>query len=101
MSTRHFLTLLDFTPTELQAVLDRAIVLKKMLREGVIYEPLKNRVLAMIFEKSSTRTRVSFEAGWLNLAARRFSCHPETPSSAVASRLKTQRGSSRAWSMQS
>jgi len=63
MSTRHFLTLLDFTPTELQAVLDRAIVLKKMLREGVIYEPLKNRVLAMIFEKSSTRTRVSFEAG--------------------------------------
>lgn len=63
MSTRHFLTLLDFTPAELQAILDRAIVLKKMLRDGVVYEPLKNRVLAMIFEKSSTRTRVSFEAG--------------------------------------
>jgi ornithine carbamoyltransferase len=63
MSTRHFLTLLDFTPQELQQILDRAIVLKKMHREGVIYEPLKNKVLGMIFEKSSTRTRVSFEAG--------------------------------------
>ncbi len=63
MSTRHFLTLLDFSRDELQCVLDRAIVLKKMHYDGVIYEPLKNKVLGMIFEKSSTRTRVSFEAG--------------------------------------
>ena len=63
MSVRHFLTLLDFTPAELQAVLDRAIALKRMRNEGVVHEPLKNRVLAMILEKSSTRTRVSFEAG--------------------------------------
>lgn len=63
MSTRHFLTLLDLTPQELQGVLDRALVLKKMHYDGVIYEPLKNKVLGMIFEKSSTRTRVSFEAG--------------------------------------
>ncbi len=63
MSVRHFLTLLDFTTAELQAVLDRAIVLKQMHYDGVIYEPLKNKVLGMIFEKSSTRTRVSFEAG--------------------------------------
>lgn len=63
MSTRHFLTLLDFSPQELQGVLDRAIALKKMHYDGVIYEPLKNKVLGMIFEKSSTRTRVSFEAG--------------------------------------
>ncbi|HET8730588.1 MAG TPA: ornithine carbamoyltransferase [Moraxellaceae bacterium] len=63
MSVRHFLTLLDFTPQELRQVLDRAIVLKKMHYDGVIYEPLKNKVLGMIFEKSSTRTRVSFEAG--------------------------------------
>lgn len=63
MSVRHFLTLLDFSPQELQRVLDRAIALKKMHYEGVIHEPLKNKVLGMIFEKSSTRTRVSFEAG--------------------------------------
>lgn len=63
MAVRHFLTLMDFTPAELQAVLNRAIALKKMHYDRVVYEPLKNRVLAMIFEKSSTRTRVSFEAG--------------------------------------
>lgn len=63
MSARHFLTLLDFSRDELQGVLDRAIVLKKMHYDGVIYEPLKNKVLGMIFEKSSTRTRVSFESG--------------------------------------
>lgn len=63
MSVRHFLTLLDFSPQELQHLLDRAIALKKMHYNGEIYEPLKNKVLGMIFEKSSTRTRVSFEAG--------------------------------------
>ena len=63
MSVRHFLTLLDFSREELQQVLNRAIVLKKMHREGVVYEPMKNKVLGMIFEKSSTRTRVSFESG--------------------------------------
>lgn len=63
MSVRHFLTLLDFSREELQQVLDRAIVLKKMHKDGMVYEPMKNKVLGMIFEKSSTRTRVSFEAG--------------------------------------
>ncbi len=59
---RHFLTLKDLSTTELSELIQRAIVLKKMHRDGVIYEPLKNQVLAMIFEKSSTRTRVSFES---------------------------------------
>ena len=63
MSTRHFLTLLDLTPAELQGVIERAIELKRIRNNGEIYEPLKNRVMAMIFEKASTRTRVSFEAG--------------------------------------
>jgi ornithine carbamoyltransferase len=62
MALRHFLTLQDFSPSELQSLLARAIELKRMLRDGVRYEPFKNKVLAMIFEKSSTRTRVSFEA---------------------------------------
>ena len=60
---RHFLTLMDFSSTELRAMTDRAIVLKKIQQAGEIYEPLKNRMLGMIFEKSSTRTRVSFETG--------------------------------------
>jgi ornithine carbamoyltransferase len=59
---RHFLTLKDLSKDELKQLILRAIELKKMQQSGEIYEPLKNKVLAMIFEKSSTRTRVSFEA---------------------------------------
>lgn len=60
---RHFLTLMDFSRDELQLLIQRAIELKNIRNSGEIYEPLKNLTLAMIFEKSSTRTRVSFEAG--------------------------------------
>jgi ornithine carbamoyltransferase len=63
VSPRHFLTLTDLSSDELKQLLSRATELKKMHRDGTLYEPLKNRVMAMIFEKSSTRTRVSFEAG--------------------------------------
>ncbi|WP_076461015.1 ornithine carbamoyltransferase [Marinobacterium stanieri] len=63
MSTRHFLTLMDMTPDELQQIVQRAIILKQMRNAGETYEPLKNKVMSMIFEKASTRTRVSFEAG--------------------------------------
>jgi ornithine carbamoyltransferase len=63
MAVRHFLTLLDFTPSELAMIINRAIELKSMHQQGHVHEPLKNKVLGMIFEKSSTRTRVSFEAG--------------------------------------
>lgn len=59
---RHFLTLKDLTPAELTKLIERASELKKMHRAGEIYQPMKNKVLAMIFEKSSTRTRVSFES---------------------------------------
>jgi ornithine carbamoyltransferase len=58
---RHFLTLRDLSPDELRNLIRRAIELKAMQRAGHLYEPLKNRVLGMVFEKSSTRTRVSFE----------------------------------------
>ena len=63
MALRHFLTLTDLSTTELKQIIERAITLKKEHKDGHIYEPLKNRVLALIFEKSSTRTRVSFESG--------------------------------------
>ena len=61
MATRHFLTLMDLSPEELTGLIRRAVELKAMQRNGKVYEPLKNKVLAMVFEKSSTRTRVSFE----------------------------------------
>jgi len=60
---RHFLTLTDLSSAEFRQLINRAIELKAMQHSGVIFEPLRNKVLAMIFEKSSTRTRVSFESG--------------------------------------
>lgn len=62
---RHFLTLKDLSPAELTTLIDRAIELKRMHKAGEVYEPMKNQVLAMIFEKSSTRTRVSFESAMI------------------------------------
>ena len=61
--TRHFLTLLDLSSEELRAVIRRAIELKAMRNQNQDYAPFVNRTLGMIFDKSSTRTRVSFEAG--------------------------------------
>lgn len=63
MKLRHFITLNDLSADELRSVIFRAIELKKMRVNNTVHEPLKNKVLAMIFEKSSTRTRISFEAG--------------------------------------
>ena len=62
MSPRHFLTLSDLTKQELIAVLDRAAQLKIQRQHGQRLPLFEHKVLAMIFEKSSTRTRVSFEA---------------------------------------
>ncbi|MDJ0777486.1 MAG: ornithine carbamoyltransferase [Gammaproteobacteria bacterium] len=60
---RHFLSLLDFTGDELRALIAHAIGVKTGLQQGRPHQPLTGKLLAMIFEKSSTRTRVSFEAG--------------------------------------
>ena len=65
--TRHFLTLNDLNRDELLALLQRASELKKLQRSGVAHDSLKGKVMAMIFAKSSTRTRVSFEAGMTQL----------------------------------
>lgn len=67
MTTRHLLTLNDLSSIELTSLLARAIELKGMQRRGELYQPLKNQTMAMIFEKSSTRTRISFEAGMTQL----------------------------------
>ncbi len=60
---RHFLTLNDFSAIELRALISRAIELKSRLKSGEDYRPLVGKTLCMIFTKSSTRTRVSFETG--------------------------------------
>lgn len=75
--TRHFLSLLDFSPEELGFVVDRGIELKRLHHEGVLYEPLKNRTLAMIFQLSSTRTRVAFEAGMQQLGGHAIFLSPD------------------------
>jgi ornithine carbamoyltransferase len=64
---RHFLSLLDLSSDSLRRLIVRAGELKQLRRRGESHQPLKNRTLAMIFEKSSTRTRVSFEAGMTQL----------------------------------
>ncbi|MGR9086540.1 MAG: ornithine carbamoyltransferase [Gammaproteobacteria bacterium] len=61
MKPRHFTSLLDLTSEEFRSLISRAIELKN--RRDPDFQPLKGQVLAMIFEKSSTRTRVSFESG--------------------------------------
>ncbi len=60
---RHFLSLPDLSADELTGLLNRAIRLKQLQQNHQAQQTLKNRILAMLFEKSSTRTRVSFEAG--------------------------------------
>jgi ornithine carbamoyltransferase len=67
LSVRHFLNLMDLTPDELRGLVRRAMELKAMRRAGDAYQPLQGRTLALVFEKSSTRTRVSFEVGMAQL----------------------------------
>jgi len=60
---RHFLQLADFSRAELEHVFARSAVIKDRFKRYEFYQPLRDRTLAMVFEKASTRTRVSFEAG--------------------------------------
>ena len=64
---RYFLTLNDLSREELLALLKRASELKVLQRNGTAHGALTGKVMAMIFAKSSTRTRVSFEAGMTQL----------------------------------
>jgi ornithine carbamoyltransferase len=64
---RHFLSLQDFSAETLRGILDMAAELKRLLAEGVRPPLLKDKVLAMIFERQSTRTRVSFDVGMRQL----------------------------------
>src|SRR3954471_2842303 len=63
MTTKHFLQLSDFTGDDLAHLFERTRWIKDRFKRYEIYQPLRDRTLAMVFEKASTRTRVSFEAG--------------------------------------
>ncbi len=69
---RNFLTLLDFTPEEIDYLLDLASVLKNQKKAGVYGENLKHKNIALIFEKPSTRTRCAFTVACIDEGA-----HPE------------------------
>ena len=64
---RHFLQFKDFSRDEFEHLLERTKILKHRFKNYIPYQPLTDRMLAMVFEKSSTRTRVSFEAGIFQL----------------------------------
>ncbi len=60
---RHFLQLRDFSREEFEYLFERTRWIKDRFKRYELYQPLRDRTLAMVFEKASTRTRVSFEAG--------------------------------------
>ncbi len=67
MSVRHFLQFSDFSRSELEYLFERTRWIKERFKRYEPYRPLTDRTLAMVFEKHSTRTRVSFEAGMMQL----------------------------------
>jgi ornithine carbamoyltransferase len=77
MGLQHFLCLNDLSPENLHAIIQRAIELKTRLHSGDIDHILKGKVLAMIFEKSSTRTRVSFETAMVQSGGHAIFLSPE------------------------
>ncbi|MGM1021291.1 MAG: ornithine carbamoyltransferase [Bacillota bacterium] len=64
---RDFLELDDYSTEEIQYLIDLAIEIKRKHKNGEAYQPLKGKTIGLIFEKSSTRTRVSFEVGMFQL----------------------------------
>ncbi|WP_068783784.1 ornithine carbamoyltransferase [Paenibacillus phocaensis] len=67
LSGRDFIELTDYTTEEIHYLIDLAIELKRKQKNGEEYQPLKGKTVGLIFEKSSTRTRVSFEVGTYQL----------------------------------
>jgi ornithine carbamoyltransferase len=63
MAIRHYLQFRDLSREEYDYLFERARVIKDKFKRYIPYQPLHDRTLAMVFEKASTRTRVSFEAG--------------------------------------
>lgn len=72
LQSRHFLSSADMTSSELAMVLDTAVRLKADLKAGRTHHLLSGRSLALVFEKPSLRTRLSFDIGMYQLGGGRF-----------------------------
>ena len=67
MNQKHLLKLMDWSAEEIEQTLNLADEIKEKQKVGIAYQPLKGKTLGMIFQKASTRTRVSFEVGMYQL----------------------------------
>ena len=77
LSGRDCLTLAEFSSDEVALILDEAVKIKAMQRARIPYRPLRGRTLAMVFQKPSNRTRVSFEVGMYQLGGHALSLSPQ------------------------
>ena len=77
ISGESCLTLAEFGPVEIRLILDEALRLKGLQRTGVPFQPLRGKTLAMIFQKPSNRTRVSFEVGMYQLGGHALPLSPQ------------------------
>ncbi|WP_240432533.1 ornithine carbamoyltransferase [Rubrobacter indicoceani] len=77
LSGRDCLTLTEFTAEETRLILSEAVKMKTMHRSRMSYRPLRGRTLAMVFQKPSNRTRVSFEVGMYQLGGHALSLSPQ------------------------
>ena len=93
---RDLLSIHDLSVEEVEAILALAEELKAMQKAGIEHRVLAGKTLGMIFEKSSTRTRVSFETGMFQLGGQALSSRTATCRSGAVSRSRIQLASSRA-----
>lgn len=77
LSGRDCLTLAEFTGAETRLILDEAVKIKTLKRSRIPYRPLRGQTLAMVFQKPSNRTRVSFEVGMYQLGGHALSLSPQ------------------------
>jgi ornithine carbamoyltransferase len=77
LSGRDCLTLAEFSPEEAGLILDESAKIKTLQRSRIPYRPLRGRTLAMVFQKPSNRTRVSFEVGMYQLGGHALSLSPQ------------------------
>ena len=77
LTGRDCLTLAEFSPDEISLILDEALRIKSLQKSHIPYRPLRGRTLAMVFQKPSNRTRVSFEVGMYQLGGHALHLSPE------------------------